>query len=475
MSEEPAPALAAWTGAEREDFFAAIARHRRASWQVTAVTVACAAAVALVVAVLMSPLLYAIVILLLDLLNLIVATPDLFASVMQLLDRALDDSVPTDPALLLRLAVLAALPGLGLMGVVVAMLARTLRNSPLFDGGDLDARAIDPTVLAEQRFANTIAEMALAAALPAPRVLIVDAAIGNAAIFGRDDGHATVLVGRGLLDALDRAAMQGVAAHLIATMANGDLRLGLRVATTLSLFGLIGRLAEAMLTAKAWSLWIELLRLAVWPNRARAAALALRLAEPFASESAAAKDSRGNSLSVRDWLRMPFAGPLSMTGFFGGIVSTAALAPLIALAWRRRKYLADATAVRLTRDPDAVAAGLDALERAGHARSLAPWADHCSVVAGAARGGLLSGALISMIPPMERRLRALATLGAALRPPATVHSPLVFVVGIPVAALVAVLLGVVVVLLCWVSVALSMLFTWLPLAVLSHLLRWLGS
>lgn len=474
MSGEPAPALAAWTVADREDFFAAIARHRRASWQVTAVTLVCAAIVALVVAVLVSPLLYAILILLLDLLNLIIATPDLFASVMQVLDRALDDSVPAEPALLLRLAVLAALPGLLLMGLVLAMLARTLRNSPLFDGGDLGARAVDPTVLAEQRFANTIAEMALAAALPAPRVRIVDAAIGNAAIFGRDDGHATVLVGRGLLDALDRAAMQGVAAHLIASMANGDLRLGLRVATTLSLFGLIGRLAEAMLTAKAWAPWVELLRLALWPNRARAAALALRLAEPFASE-AATKDSRSNSLSVRDWLRMPFAGPLSMTGFFGGIVSTAALAPLIALAWRRRKYLADATAVRLTRDPDAVAAGLDALERAGHARSLAPWADHCSVVAGAARGGLLSGALISMIPPMQRRLRALGALGAALRPPATVHSPLALLVGIPVGALVAILLCVVVVLLCWVSIALSMLFTWLPLAVLSNLLRWLAS
>lgn len=473
----PATEVGAWSAAEREDFFAAIARHRRASWQVVALCAACTLAVGLVVALLMSPLLYALVVLLLDLVNFVRPTPNLVAIVMQALAPVLDDASTVAPLRLAWLTVCAAAPGLLLMALVGLALKRTLRDSALFDGGDLDARAPDPTVLAEQRFANTVEEMAIAAGLPPPRVLVVESEAGNAAIFGRDDGHATILVGAGLLATLERAQMQGVAAHLVGTMANGDLAIGLRVAVLMSLFGLVGRLAEAMLTARAWLPLLELLRLAVWPNRAQASALALRLCAPFASESAAAPATGRSSdtLGWRDWLRMPLAGPLSMTGFFGGIVGTFALAPLVALAWRRRKYMADASAVKLTRDPEAVAAGIAALGAAAGSRTLAPWADHCCVVAPGSRGGLLGGGMVPMFPAIERRLRALTAMGAAARPADRPHPPQAWLIGIPLFAVVGVLMAVVVVLLCWVSVALSMLFTWLPLALLSSLLRWMAS
>jgi hypothetical protein len=171
---------------------------------------------------------------------------------------------------------------------------------------------------------------------------------------------------------------------------------------------------------------------------------------------------------------MPLAGPLAMTGFFAGIVSTFALAPLIALAWRRRKLLADATAVRLTRDPEAVAAGLEALARAGHARRLAPWADHCSAVPGGARGGLFGTELVSMFPPLHRRLEALGLLGANPRAMPKPTPAWLIALLAPVVLLVAGLLLTAVVLLCWVSVMLSMLFTWLPIGFLSLFLRWLG-
>src|SRR5262249_17910397 len=48
----------AWSPSERESFFAAIARHRRAAWRVTFVSRAVNVVVALVVAVLMSLLFY---------------------------------------------------------------------------------------------------------------------------------------------------------------------------------------------------------------------------------------------------------------------------------------------------------------------------------------------------------------------------------------------------------------------------------
>jgi hypothetical protein len=76
-SKASAPLLRPWCGTEREDLFAAIARHRRAAWQVTAVCALAYLLLALVVAIPMAPLLYSLVGLDLDLINLIIPTPDL--------------------------------------------------------------------------------------------------------------------------------------------------------------------------------------------------------------------------------------------------------------------------------------------------------------------------------------------------------------------------------------------------------------
>ena len=77
---------------------------------------------------------------------------------------------------------------------------------------------------------------------------------------------------------------------------------------------------------------------------------------------------------------MRFTGPLVMAGFFGGLVSSFVLSPLVALAWRQRKYLADSTAVRLTRNPDTLAEALQKMGPGGSALDLAPWAAHLAVV-----------------------------------------------------------------------------------------------
>ena len=53
-----AVALAPFSAAEREDFFASIARHRRAAMRIGWLADACALVLALVVAMLMAPLLY---------------------------------------------------------------------------------------------------------------------------------------------------------------------------------------------------------------------------------------------------------------------------------------------------------------------------------------------------------------------------------------------------------------------------------
>jgi hypothetical protein len=84
----------------------------------------------------------------------------------------------------------------------------------------------------------------------------------------------------------------------------------------------------------------------------------------------------------------------------------------------------------------------------------------------------------SIVPPfpsIDRRLRALAKMGATIRntPHQKIPVP-ALAIGIPLGALILVLVGVCLYLLVFVSMALSMLFLGLPFSIVHLLLRWLG-
>ena len=65
------------------------------------------------------------------------------------------------------------------------------------------------------------------------------------------------------------------------------------------------------------------------------------------------------------WLAMPFIGVAMAFGINQMMVTTLFVNPLLRRSWRARRYEADATAVELTRQPDAVAKGLAALTLRG--------------------------------------------------------------------------------------------------------------
>lgn len=483
---------AVWTPQERESFFDAIARHRRAAGRITLASNACAFALALVVAMLMAPLLYAIMGLALDLVNFVVATPDLFKQVMDAISPLIDtpDKVPLTRWF--YFAAMAAIPGLIVMGLIMLALRRVLREAAMSDAGNFTVRAPDPTVLAEQRFANVVAEMAVAADLPAPRVFIIRSAAANAAAFGQDAAHATVAVSTGLLDGLDRAEMQGVAGHLVGSIANGDMAIGTRVATTISLFGLIAKLSESFGDRAAAKRFAKLIRGAARHGASvEDGELALELTNPFTNSFANSIDSAAPAPSAepstpeqegkvpwRTIMWMPLVGPLVISGFFGGMLSTFVLSPLLAWVWRSRKFLADATAVRLTREPNTLADALTKLNGMPSEGAFAPWTAHMSVVNVQKIGskGLFASAGAKMFPSLERRLKALTGMGANV---ATFRTPgnwqRIPVIGriilVPVGVLLLFLFATVIVLLAYVSVALSGLFTWLPAILIHAILR----
>src|SRR5262249_38137278 len=146
----------------------------------------------------------------------------------------------------LRLVLLAALPGLAWMALVLDAMRKVLGLCMAFDSNEVAARPPDPTVLAEQRFGNVVTEMAIAANLTPPRVFVVDSPVVDAVAFGADRQHATIAISQGLLALLNRAQMEGVAANLVASIADGDMRIGLRAALSLSLFALIARLGNVV-------------------------------------------------------------------------------------------------------------------------------------------------------------------------------------------------------------------------------------
>ena len=78
--------------------------------------------------------------------------------------------------------------------------------------------------LEERQLVNVVQEMAIAAGIPAPEVRLLDAKVANAAAVGTDATASYVVVGRRLLDEFDREETEGLLAHLIGSIGNGDLR-----------------------------------------------------------------------------------------------------------------------------------------------------------------------------------------------------------------------------------------------------------
>ncbi|MGH7268660.1 MAG: M48 family metalloprotease, partial [Candidatus Rokuibacteriota bacterium] len=305
----------------------------------------------------------------------------------------------------------------------------------------LGARPPRPGDLEEQQLVNLVAEMAIAAGIPPPRVLVLDGERPNAACVGRSADDATVIVGRRILDELDRDATQGVIGHLVASIANGDLRIAFVTVSVFKTFGLMLTLFDAAVSPAAR---VALRRLRMFARGARdpagsageadlvAAMLAegatfARLDDANAAMQRALDGVRGGGFlnplrMARLGIFVPYVLASLFTRFVLLVTIGLLMGPLVALAWRARRYLADATAVQLMRYPDGLARGLAWLVDHGASVRGAEWAAHLFIV-GPSRKAPGSGdeptfarqvgIPIGFHPALPRRLRRLTRLGAA--------------------------------------------------------------
>src|SRR5215210_7194926 len=265
-----------------------------------------------------------------------------------------------------------------IFGVALALIVGTISGFATYYGGDkmvlAASRAKEVTHDDAPVLFNVVEEMTIAAGLPMPKVYIVDDTAPNAFATGRDPDHASVAVTKGLLEKLDRDELQGVIAHEMSHVANFDIRysmlVGILVGTTVLISDFFLR-----------GLWFG-------------------------------GGGRGGGRRGGDG-----GGQLQIIMLLVAIV-LAILAPLFARLLqlsisRQREFLADATAVRLTRNPKGLA---DALQKISGDREVLEAANrataHLYKVNPIKKFEKRSKGLFSTHPPIEERIKILRAIEA---------------------------------------------------------------
>jgi Zn-dependent protease with chaperone function len=391
---------------DRESFFEVQARDRRASWKLAAASIFGVLLMASALVLTLAPPLVAVVIVIADGLNLFVpGTPNVFEMLMGSAPLPTPLGTWLGPALILLPGTVLALASwtivsrLTFRSEVASLLLREAAREPRT--GDLE----------EQQLGNVVAEMAIAAGIQPPNLRLVDAPAMNAVALGSGVNGTTIVVTRGLLDALDREETQAIIGHLIASVGNGDLRIAHYILTMYATVGLLERLPFTPLDPGMR------VRVRMVVRSARAGdttsdedlgALALELYRSPGEDGGSIVQSdlfdlmkrpRAPKITWVERLPKPLAQGIAWPLFYVTMAQSMCrltllglfVNPLLALLWRRRRLLADASAVQLCRDPTALARALAKLSN----QALTPPGDPILAFlfpASPARGGLQSAA-----------------------------------------------------------------------------------
>jgi Zn-dependent protease with chaperone function len=359
--------------------------NRRKSWRFAALATIAVAVTGIPIGIIVTPLVFTIALVIAHVVNLISPlSPDVWdrsRQIAELIPKTME-RIPESPEQISEVA--AALPPLLLLLVPgsVAMLALWLFVLGLLRragvGGvllALGARAPRANDLEETQLANLVAEMAVAAGIEPPRLMLLDGQGDNAAAVGTSMRDATVVVSRRMLDELDRDQTQAVIGHLIGSVGNGDLKIAIILLSVYQTFGLLRLLfSTAFGKESRRSMW-RLVRYAVSPRHPDSAVEEAAVADLLLRALAQERDDldrymeetdSGRASSIRTLLRAPAVmtlGMASVTVQFAVMVSSMLLfGPAFAALWRTRRRLADAMAVQLTRNPTALWTALAALD-----------------------------------------------------------------------------------------------------------------
>ena len=271
-------------------------------------------------------------------------------------------------------AFLAAVPGplyvWGAIGTAALIfIVSTVNVTQLADGGEAVARMVSARRLMpdtrdplERRLLNVVEEMAIASGVRVPGVYVMDGEQGiNAFAAGWDVSGAIVAVTRGTLQTLTRDELQGVIGHEFSHILNGDMRLNIRMIGVLAGIVFLGSIGRFVMRS--------------------------------VGESRGRKDSASGGI---------FAIGLAL--FLVGYVRLFFARLIKAAVSRQREFLADASSVQFTRNPDGIAGALDRI-RASTALISNRYAEEMSHMFFGQGIKVWFGGLFDTHPPLDERIR----------------------------------------------------------------------
>ncbi|MFP4204159.1 MAG: M48 family metallopeptidase [Opitutales bacterium] len=214
----------------------------------------------------------------------------------------------------------------------------------------MGGRKVDPGTKrpGERQLMNVVEEMAIASGVPVPDVYLLDDEEGiNAFAAGFDLNDAAVGVTRGALEQLDRNELQGVIAHEFSHILNGDMRLSTKLAGWI--FGIV------MLTLLGRGFWAQIGGGGSGSSRRSGDAFFMGGGTRGRSRGGGSSKGSGGALIIAIIIVAVLVTIIGFIGEFFGRLIQAAVS-------RQREYLADASAVQFTRNPEGLG---NALRRIG--------------------------------------------------------------------------------------------------------------
>lgn len=208
------------------------------------------------------------------------------------------------------------------------------------------------------RFYNIVENLSITTGLPMPKVYIIDDSAPNAFATGRDPQHSIVAATTGLIDIMNDKELTAVMAHEMSHVKNYDIRVSMIVFGLVCVVGLISDLAFRMM---------------FYGNRRR--------------------NDEGSPVG---YLLILFVAVLSPI--------IAALAQMAVS--REREYLADASAVNITRYPEGMIDALKKLQSHSQPMKNQNVAAASMYINDPLRKGFFNN-LLSTHPPIEKRIERL--------------------------------------------------------------------
>ena len=208
------------------------------------------------------------------------------------------------------------------------------------------------------RLYNIVENLSITTGLPMPKVYIIEDKAPNAFATGRDPKYAAVAATTGLIDIMDDKELTAVMAHEMSHVKNYDIRVSMIVFGLVCVIGLISDLAFRMM---------------FYGSRRR--------------------DNEGSPVGYVLILIVGILSPL-----------VAAVAQMAVS--RQREYLADASAVNITRYPEGMIAALKKLQAHSQPMKSQNIAAKAMYINNPLRKGFFSN-LFSSHPPIEKRIERL--------------------------------------------------------------------